>query len=215
MNLADARPGQTSGRATRRAAPGRPRDGRIDRAVHEATLALLDESGYLALSIEAVARRARVSRPAVYRRWPSKAALVVDALGAVAGTDPVPDTGSLRGDLLALTCSMAATYDTPAARRVVPGLLADLAHQPELAEQFLGAYVEPRRASTRRAFARAVERGEIPPVADLEVVCDLLAGPLLLRAFVLGRPTDEATAAAIVDAVVACVGGPPPRPNHC
>lgn len=184
--------------------PGRPRDPRIERAVFDAVLALLDEAGYGTLSLEAIAKRAGVSRPSLYRRWDSKAAVVVDALGAAAGTDPVPDTGSLRSDLLALTSAMAAMYDTDFARRVVPGLLGDLAHQPELAQRFEQAYILPRRASTKRALERAAARGEIDrlPPADAEVVCDLLAGPLLLEAFVLGRSVAPRTVERIVDAAV-------------
>lgn len=219
--------GTTTGRAANGHVPavttGRPRDPRIDRAVFDATAALLAEVGYNGLSLEAVARRAGVGRPSLYRRWSSKAALVVDALGAIAGTDPAPDTGSLRGDLTALTVAMAALYDTPLARQVVPGLLGDLARQPDLADRFRTDYIEPRRTSTKHALSRAVARGEIPPVTDPEQVCDLLAGPLLLRAFVLDRRTSETEATALVDAVLATVGHDagtatrrpsPPAPRH-
>lgn len=194
------------------ARPGRPRDRRIDRAVFDATVGLLAEVGYERASFEAIAQRAGVGRPSLYRRWKSKAALVVETLGALAGTDPVPDTGSLFGDLEALTTAMAEVYDTPLARRVVPGLLGDLSRQPDLAVRFRDAYIEPRRASTKRALARAEARGEIPPVADKELVCDLLAGPLLLRAFVLDRPTSATDAIAIVGAVLAFLGEAPSRP---
>lgn len=205
MESASSRP------ARRGALPGRPRDQRIDRAVFDATVGLLAEVGYERASFEAVARRAGASRPSLYRRWRSKAELVVDTLGAFAGTDPAPDTGSLFGDLVELTSTMAELYDTPLARRVVPGLLGDLSRQPDLAERFRAEYVEPRRTSTKRALARAEARGEIPPVADPELVCDLLAGPFLLRAFVLDRPTSVADATAIVDAVLAFLGGAPKK----
>ncbi len=185
---------------------GRPRESRVDEAVFDATLGLLAEVGYGALSFEAVARAAHVGRPSIYRRWPTKAALVVGTLGAVAGTDSTPDTGSLEGDLLALISSMASLYDTPLSRRVVPGLLGDLAHQPELAERFRAGYVEPRRHSARAALERASKRGEIPAVADPELVCDLIAGPLLLRAFVLGRPTTAADVAGHVGALLGALG---------
>lgn len=164
----------------------------------------MDEGGYGSLSLEAIAKRAGVSRPSLYRRWASKAAVVVDALGALAGTDPAPDTGSLRSDLLALASAMAAMYNTDFARRVVPGLLGDLVCQAELAQRFEEAYILPRRASGKRALERAAERGEIDrlPAADAEVVCDLLAGPLLLEAFVLRRNVELSTVERIVDAAV-------------
>ncbi|EQD55486.1 transcriptional regulator, TetR family, partial [mine drainage metagenome] len=159
--------------------PGRPRERDLDTALLGATVALLDEVGYLGLTLEGVARRAGASRPALYRRWSHKAALVVDALASVAGTDPAPDTGTLRGDLLAVQVGQAALFNTALARRVVLALLADLAGRPEFAARFLAVYVEPRRASVRRALARAEARGEISSRIDEEVVCDLLAGPPL------------------------------------
>ncbi|MDA8354772.1 MAG: TetR/AcrR family transcriptional regulator [Actinomycetota bacterium] len=203
--------GTEAERSARPGAAGRPRDPEIDRAVFDAALNLLDQVGYGQLSLEAIARRASVSRPSLYRRWPSKAAVVVAALAKVAGTDPAPDTGSLRGDLTALASTMAEMYNSGFARRVVPGLLGDLGDQPDLAERFQEAYIRPRRASTKAALARAVERGEIPPPADTEVVCDLLAGPPLLQAFVLDRHIDAASVAHIVDAVVTWLAhGPDP-----
>lgn len=183
--------------------PGRPRDPRIDASVFEATLALLDEVGYSGLSLEMVARRAGVGRPSLYRRWPNKAAVVVDALASAAGTDPAPDTGRLQEDLLAVQREMAALYNTAFARRVVPALLGDLAGQPDLAGRFRAAYVSPRRASVCRALSRAQGRGEIPEGSDPELICDLLAGPLLLEAFVIDRQIDDAYALATVEAVMA------------
>lgn len=191
---------------------GRPRDPRIDAVVFEATLLLLDEGGYAGLSLEMVARRAGVSRPSLYRRWPNKATVVVEALAAAAGTDPAPDTGRLEEDLLVVQHEMAALYNTAFARRVVPALLGDLASQPDLAERFRAAYVWPRRTSVHRALTRARERGEIPG-GDPELICDLLAGPLLLEAFVLGRRIDDAYAIATVRAVMTVLTATPARPH--
>lgn len=181
---------------------GRPRDPRIDAAVFEATLVLLDEGSYSKLSLEMVAQRAGVSRPSLYRRWSNKAAVVVEALAGAAGTDPAPDTGRIEEDLLAVQREMAALYNTALARRVVPALLGDLAGHPELGERFRAAYVWPRRASVHRALARARERGEIAG-GDPELICDLLAGPLLLKAFVLDHRIDDDYALATVRAVLA------------
>ncbi len=197
-----AGPDEPSG--TNPARAGRPRDPRIDAAVFEATLALLNERGYGELSLEMVARRAGVSRPSLYRRWPNKAAVVVEALASTAGTDPAPDTGRLEGDLLAVQREMAALYDTAFARHVVPALIGDLANHPELAQRFRAAYITPRRASVHRALDRARDRGEITG-ADAELICDLLAGPLLLEAFVLDRRVDDAYILATVRAVMAAL----------
>jgi AcrR family transcriptional regulator len=183
--------------------------------VFEATLALLDESGYGELSLEKVARRAGVSRPSLYRRWPNKAAVVVAALAEAAGTDPAPDTGRLEGDLLAVQREMAALYNTAFARHVVPALLGDLVSHPELAQRFRAAYITPRRASVHKALDRARDRGEITG-GDPELVCDLLAGPLLLEAFVLDRRVDDAYIRATVRAVMAAltVQAQAPRPEE-
>lgn len=203
----DERPSSPSARR------GRPRDPRIDAAVFAATLVLLDEAGYPGLSLEMVARKAGVGRPSVYRRWPNKAAVVVDALASAAGTDPAPNTGRLQEDLLAVQREMAVLYNTAFARRVVPALLGDLACQPDLAERFRATYISPRRASVRRALSRAQTRGEIPQVADPELICDLLAGPLLLEAFVLDRQIDDAYVLASVEAVMAMLRQRPDHPH--
>ncbi len=185
--------------------PGRPRERDLDAALLNATVSLLDEVGYLGLTLGEVARRAGVGRPTLYRRWSHKAALVVDALASVAGSDPAPDTGTLRGDLLAVQLHQATLFNSALARRVVLALLADLAGRPEFAARFLAVYVEPRRASVRRALARAEARGEISNRIDEEIVCDLLAGPPLLAALVLGRQLEESHAVATVDAVLAAL----------
>jgi AcrR family transcriptional regulator len=195
-----------------RASRGRPRDPRISASVVNATLDLLDEVGYGALSLEMVARRARVSKPSIYRRWSTKAELVVDTLTIVAGTDPAPDTGDLRDDLAAVVLHMAALYRTPLAHKVVPSLLGDLANQPELAHRFRERYITPRRASVHRALDRAVSRGEIPPLTDHELVCDLLAGPLFHAAFLLDQDPDDRYAMETVDAVMAVLHGRQARP---
>ena len=178
----------------------------------EAVLLLLQEGGYPGVSLEMVARRAGVSRPSLYRRWANKAALVVEALAALAGTDPAPDTGRLEEDLLALQRQMAQLYNSALARAVVPSLLGDLVSQPDLAGRFRAAYICPRRASVRRALQRAIGRGEIDH-ADSELICDLLAGPLLLEAFVLDRRIDDAYVLATVRAVMTVLTASQARPN--
>lgn len=193
---------------------GRPRDPRIDDAVFAATISLLDKVGYSATTLEQIARQSGVSRPSVYRRWNSKAELVVDALAKMVGTDPAPDSGSLRGDLLALQSAMAGIYNTDLARRVVPALLGELWLQPELAERFRSTYIEPRRSSARRALERAVARGELDSIADLDLACDLLAGPLFLEAFILDRVIATDYVERNVDAVLAWLGLRSPLSNQ-
>jgi AcrR family transcriptional regulator len=165
-------------------------------------LELLEQLGYLNLTLEKVAHQANVSRPSIYRRWSTKAALVVDVLAHVAGTNPAPDTGSLDNDLLRVQTEMQALYNSSLARKVVPGLLGDLASQSELAQLFKNTYIAPRRASVKQALQRARERGEVARWWDPEFICDLLAGPMLLEAFFLDRPITSNYVRATVDAVV-------------
>src|SRR5262245_54231629 len=109
--------------------PGRPRDARNDQAILDATLSILRERGYGALTIDGVAAAAGVGRPTVYRRWPSKPALVVAAhVQSARLALPVVDTGSLRGDLIAVQRHQVDLMSSPDNRRVTAGLIADLAN---------------------------------------------------------------------------------------
>ena len=133
--------------------PGRPRDARNDAAILEATTAILFEKGYAGLTIDGVAAAAGVSRPTIYRRWSSKPELVIAALGDRTGLDvPVPHTGSIRRDLLAVQRHQIKEFNNPVSRRVTSGLVADIAADPELAELYLKEYATPRRASVWRAL---------------------------------------------------------------
>jgi len=125
--LAPRRPG---GRGSAR---GRPRDPSVDEAIIAATLELLDEQGYAGLSLAEVALRAGVSRTALYRRWDSKAQLVVEAMVSRVPAGGPLDTGSTRGDLLAYTQQLAATFRRTPAARALPGLVAAIATDPSLA----------------------------------------------------------------------------------
>ena len=113
-----------------RRAAGRQRDPEIDAAVIAATLALLDEVGYAKLSIGAVAKRAGVYRPAIYRRWPTKQHLVTDAIASTIGVTPTPDTGDLRADLVTGIATIAAAFIDSALGHVLLPVVADLPGQP-------------------------------------------------------------------------------------
>ncbi|HXY91132.1 MAG TPA: TetR/AcrR family transcriptional regulator [Acidimicrobiia bacterium] len=187
--------------------PGRPRDARHDRAILAAALRILQEQGYAGLTIEGVAARAGVGRPTIYRRWPSKPALVVAALvESSALALPSIDTGTLRGDLLAVQEHQVELMSSPATRRVTAGLVADLTTDPELAEKYVHEYLVPRRAAVWQALERAVDRGELAADADLAFVYDLLVGPLFMRAVVWGQPLPPDIAEQTVDVILAAFG---------
>jgi AcrR family transcriptional regulator len=187
--------------------PGRPRDARRDEAILTAALELLQELGYRGLTIERVAARAGVGRPTVYRRWPSKPALVVAAL--VQSTRlaiPVRNTGSLRRDLIAIQRHQAALMSAPETRRVTAGLVADLATDPELGEKYVHQYLVPRRDAVWQVLQRGVDRGELDPDTDFALVYDLLIGPLFMRSVVWGRPLPSNIAEQTADVVLAAFG---------
>jgi AcrR family transcriptional regulator len=187
--------------------PGRPRDATRDEAILTATVALLRRRGYQGLTIEGVASEAGVGRPTIYRRWPSKPALVVAALMDSSRLAlPAPDTGSLREDLIAVQRHQVTLMNSPESRRVTAGLLADLATDEELAERYVTEYLTPRRASVFQVLQRGVDRGELTPTVDFAFVYDLLVGPLFMRAVVWGQPLGPEAAADTADVVLARFG---------
>jgi AcrR family transcriptional regulator len=160
-------------RETRRKA-GRPRDPDVHDAILRATAELLGEAGYGNLTIEGVAHRADVGRPSIYRRWPSKLHLVEELMREVSASAPLPDTGSLRGDLLALYRLYARNVLTPGGP-IVPTLVAEAMHDSELAT-IMRRYVDQRRIVAMGVFERAVARGEMRPDADPGMLIDLVSG---------------------------------------
>ncbi|MGA8113134.1 MAG: TetR/AcrR family transcriptional regulator [Actinocatenispora sp.] len=188
--------------------PGRPRDPRIDAAVRAATLRVLDSVGYGDLGIGEVARVAGVPRSAVYRRWPDKRHLVLDALAETVGLEPTPDTGDLRQDLLAGIGTIRTALADTLFGRVLPALVADLAHDPDLRTRFLTDIFTTRRASTAATLAHAIERGEIRADLDMEYVLDALAAPLYYRALFQHAPVDGRLVELTVDNVLAAIRTP-------
>ncbi|NMM90470.1 TetR family transcriptional regulator [Rhodococcus sp. SRB_17] len=180
----------------------RNRDERIDDAVLSATLELLGEKGYGELSIGSVATRAGVHRPAIYRRWPSKRHLVVDVVVAQVGTQPTPNTGDLRADLVAGISTLVVGLRDTVVGAVLPALVADLASDPELARDFQANFFQPRRNSTAAVLESARARGEIRDDFDLDFVLDALAAPIYYRALFRHLPLDELLAEQSVDSVL-------------
>ncbi|NUO57358.1 MAG: TetR/AcrR family transcriptional regulator [Hamadaea sp.] len=158
----------------------------------DTTLALLAERGYDRLTIESVAERSGVNKTTLYRWWPSKPALLADALIQARALDfGVPDTGSLEGDLLGLAEAIAALLTTPPTAGIAVAALAASAQHPELATS-VRAFFADRIARERPVFDRAVARGELRPDADPMTIVDLVAGAVWLRAVFRGQPVDEA-----------------------
>ena len=160
-------------------------------AVLAATIAELAESGHAALTLEAVARRAGVHKTTLYRRWGTRDALVLEAMLELVGERvPVPDTGSLRGDLLALVSSAAATASSPAGEAMVRAVAAAGAHDEALAAHNRRFWTE-RLAMDAEIVRRAVARGEAPADTDAVEVVEAVLGPVYFRLLVTGETPDR------------------------
>ncbi|WP_267244053.1 TetR/AcrR family transcriptional regulator [Streptomyces sp. PR69] len=183
---------------------GRPRDERIDAAVPEAVLRILNEVGYSGLTMEAVATLAGTSKPALRRRWRSRQHLVVDVLATTMGTTPTPDTGCTHCDLIAGIGTLSRSFTTAVGRRALPALVADLASDPELESEFLSKFFHPRRASTAEALRRGIRRGDIRADADIDLLLDMLASTTYYRVLFNHLPVTNALAE---DVVMVVLGG--------
>jgi AcrR family transcriptional regulator len=182
----------------------RPRiEGDREAEILDATLALLASVGYDRLTMDAVATAAKASKATLYRRWTTRADLVIDAIERAKSSAHVLalDTGSLRGDLIAATCHEGGLND-PATVSVLAGIIPALHHDKEFAEAFQQRILKPRIAQSREIYERAQARGEIADDVDLDVLESVLAGIVLHRAFVLKQPIDDAVVARIIDDVV-------------
>jgi AcrR family transcriptional regulator len=158
--------------------PGRPRDPSRDEAIFAATLALFAEHGYAGVSIEGVAARAGVGKATIYRRYASKAQLLVDAVQVCAGPKyPLPDTGDFRADLTTMLQGLMDQLRSDMGP-VLVAFAAERARYPALDEEFKRSVIGAKRAHIRQLLTSAVERGELPADADIEVIAE--AGPALL-----------------------------------
>ena len=189
---------------------GRPRSERARNAILEAAAELLLLRGLGAVSMDAVADRAGVSKATIYRWWPSKEMLALDALlGWAAVRAPTRDTGSLRGDLLALVRPWVREIRRAPFGRVIAALVTEAQSDPQFAEAYRTRFVKPRREAMRAAFARAAERGEVPADLDAEVAVDLIYGPLYHRLLHGHAPLTGRFAESVVDMAL---GGIASRP---
>ena len=176
---------------------------RVTDAITTAFFEELAEVSYGLLSVDAVVRRAGVGKAAVYRRWPTKQAMAVALISQIAvRADHVPDTGTLRGDLVALITQLREVLRHPLASRIIPAVAAEAGRDAEL-ELVLRATVEgPRRASIAAIMHRAISRGELPPDCDVELALDLVAGPAYWILVVRRRDLDEATIERLANGLV-------------
>lgn len=173
------------------------------------------ERGYAAISLERVAARAGVGKAALYRRWPSKLAMVVDRLEAVGiAPEPLPDTGALASDVRALLTQLRRLLRHPLVGRILPDLHAEMPRNPDLAAAIRGRLQTERRRRGGEIFKRAVARGELAAAVDLELLSDAVAALLYWRLVVTRGRADNHYLDSLTEFVVAAArhGSSPPTP---
>ena len=181
---------------------GRPRSAIADQAIRDAAVDLFAERGFEGFSVEDVADRAGVSKATVYRRYPSKVDLVVEA-GSCLATDEItfPDTGNLRDDVRGLGRSLVKAFKTTRAGKVMPVMTFERRRYPELDDGYR-RFLADRKARTREVLRRGIERGELPCDTDVAVMGSMLVGPIFHRLMVTQEPLNEAFVDALVDALL-------------
>ena len=186
---------------------GRPRDEAVDAAILRAARELLMESGYGAVTIEAVARRAGVGRPTVYRRWSNKAELVFDALFEVTETCVVPH-GDVMADLLELAEVLGRDLSSPAAAQALVAVMAEVGADSEIASRVRDGVIRPRAAEVAGVVTRAQHEGLIRPDLDPVTVIHAISGALYYRAAVLGEVLTDELVGEIFDLFVGGLAEP-------
>jgi len=165
------------------------------------TLRLLQEEGYDGLTVDAVAATARASKATVYRRWPTKAELVLAAfIEGVRQVAVAPETGTLRGDLLQLgevCCDQARTHAS-----TMRAVMVEVSRNPALNEVMQHQFLEQRKALFKHVLGQAVERGEIDASAISEDLWDVLPGYLIFRSIFSLREPSQRTVQSLVDDVI-------------
>jgi len=184
---------------------GRPRSEKAREAILDAAAELLLARGLGAVSMDTVAERAGVSKATIYRWWPTKETLALDALHHewAAARPPARETGSLRADLLSLLRPWVRLVGKRPYGRVIAALITEAQTDPVFAKEYRERFVEPRRAQARPILEREIGRGELPATTDVELALDLLYGPLYHRLLHGHAPLNERFLRDLVDTVLA------------
>lgn len=184
---------------------GRRRDHTRDPDILAAAVDVLAECGYEGMTIDMVAARAKAGKATLYRRWPSKGELVIDAVACMKNGNlnlsQLPDTGTLRGDLIAMI-KPHSIEDGEKKLRVIAGLMSLLAHSPELAETARVSVVEPRVTAHRFLLRRAVERGEISSRCDIDNLSTVTTAMASMRILFERKTIDREFLISLIDGVI-------------
>ena len=183
---------------------GRKRDHSRDADILAAALEVLSEVGYERMTMDMVAARAKAGKATVYRRWPSKSELVLDAVTRMkrdqVDLDRLPDTGDLRGDLVALI-KPQSIEESERKLMVMAGLASMMSHDPRLAEAGNAAIVEPWADAHRALISRAIDRGELPAV-DVETLSRVVPSMAAYRTLIQRQPVDRAYLVSLIDGLL-------------
>ena len=184
---------------------GRKRDLTRDPEILEAALDVLAETGFERMTIDEVATLARAGKATLYRRWPSKSELVIDAVACMkrGAYDPssLPDTGTLRGDLVAMI-KEPSIADAQRKMQVMAGIVSMLSRSPELADVAEEALVAPRREANRLLIQRAIARGEVSDAVDADLIASVGSAMVAQRMLIERKPVTRAFLLSIIDSIV-------------
>jgi AcrR family transcriptional regulator len=171
---------------------GRPRSEKTKQAILSAAYELLLGNGFGAVTVEKIAERAGVSKATIYKWWPNKAAVVMDAFfDAAVVRLPIPDTGSTINDMI-IQVNNLAKFLISREGKVINEIIAEGQFNQKLAEAYRAIYFKPRRLDSRYILERGISRGELKEDLDIELVIDLIFGPLFYRLLITGDMVDEA-----------------------
>ena len=179
---------------------GRPRSEQARTAILQSTLDLLKKVGFNELSIESIAARAEVGKATVYRWWPNKAALVIDAFVSVVGEElGFKSKGSVQNALRDQMRRWTIVFRSPLGR-IVASVIGAGQSEPEILEAFREHWVEPRRREAREMLKRGIKNGEIKDL-DPDTILDILYGPLYFRLLVQNTPLSSDFADVVLSAI--------------
>jgi AcrR family transcriptional regulator len=186
---------------------GRPRSAAAHAAILDAVIPMIQEVGYDAFSMEALAARSGVSKATIYRHWGSKEDLAVEAAHRFVARIATPDTGSLRGDLVAALVSDATLHSDPQTPALLASLAAAMARSPRIAEAVRGGFVFSREQALVAILTRAIARRELRANLDIPLAVQMCAGTLLYRTLIAGERSDAGLVRRLVDMLLGGLPG--------
>ncbi|MFD4370891.1 TetR/AcrR family transcriptional regulator [Streptomyces sp. NPDC058486] len=184
--------------------PGRPREERVEPAVFDAVVAVIAEHGLGGLTMDGVARRAGVSKPAIYRRWPTKQDLIIAAAESRVGPLTVPDLGDFRAELRTVLEARLEAYRQPGVDRLLAGVIGAAAEEGAERGRY-GAYTAGVMSATREILERGIARGDVRPDTDVRAMATMIAAPLLFRLVGEMESPDSSLIDAVTDSVCRAV----------